>query len=173
MKLTDREWNVFILEDVFYIQSTGSGIDKNKLDKENGKIPYITRTDRNNGLESFICEQKNKKYKIDNGNVITIGLDTQTAFYQPTKFYTGQNIQILSNHKLNCYSAMFIIPILKQLMKKFSWGSNGATLTRLKRSRICLPINEKKQLDWEFMEKYILEKEQKVIDRYNKYNKGT
>lgn len=40
----------------------------------------------------FVTEQP-LHYKVDEGNVITIGLDTQTVFYQPASFYTGQNIQ--------------------------------------------------------------------------------
>ena len=40
----------------------------------------------------FVGNQS-ERYCMDNGNVITIGLDTQTVFYQPTSFYTGQNIQ--------------------------------------------------------------------------------
>lgn len=46
-------------------------------------------------------------------NTITIGLDTQTVFYQPYKFYTGQNIQILKHQKINKETAMFIISMLK------------------------------------------------------------
>ncbi|MBS9782175.1 MAG: hypothetical protein KGV43_00015 [Arcobacter sp.] len=55
-------------------------------------------------------------------NVISIGLDTQTVFYQNSKFYTGQNIQILSNQNLNYENAMFIIPLLKIQRQKFSGG---------------------------------------------------
>lgn len=163
-----KEWRPFILDEIFDISSTSSGIDKNKLIKGKGIYPYITRTDKNNGIESFICEQ-DRKYLRNNKNVITIGLDTQTAFYQPTDFYTGQNIQIISNENLDYYSAMFLIPILKQLMEKFSWGSNGATLTRLRRSKICLPVNENGEPDYKYMSKYIKNLEIELLEQYKNY----
>ncbi|TDX48866.1 restriction endonuclease subunit S [Orenia marismortui] len=167
-ELNDRNWEEFFLTDVFSINSTSSGIDKNKLIRKNGTIPYITRTELNNGCDLFIGEQE-EKYKKDKSNVITIGLDTQTVFYQNKSFYTGQNIQILSNPNLNKYNAQFIIKLLKIQMKKFNWGGNGATLTRLKRSKILLPISDNRQPDYEFMENYMKAKEQVLIKRYKNY----
>ncbi len=148
------EWGVYILSDIFEISSTKSGIDKNKLVLNDGKTPYITRTDNNNGWERCLGEQ-NSRYKIDLGNCITIGLDTQTVFYQPINFYTGQNIQTLRNKHLNKYNAMFIISMIDKLMGKFNWGGNGATLTRLKRSKILLPKLDDGHPDYLFMERYI------------------
>ena len=176
MNLNDKEWRPFPLDSlekdgIFNIFSTSSGIDKNKLENLEGNIPYITRTDKNNGIENFIGKQLNSKWNIDKGNVITIGLDTQTVFYQPNYFYTGQNIQILSNDNLNYYTAMFIIPLLKILLKKFSWGGNGATLTRLKKSKIMLPINDNGTPDYIFMETYTKEKEKNMLKKYVEYIK--
>ena len=99
---SEVEWKEFVIGEIFNIYSTSSGIDKNKLTGKTGLLPYITRTDRNNGYDTFIGEQP--KYSADKGNVITIGLDTQTVFYQKTAFYTGQNIQILEFDELNEYN---------------------------------------------------------------------
>lgn len=156
---------------LFNISSTSSGIDKCRLINTEGDIPYLTRTDKNNGYELFICEQ-DCKYKIDIGNVITIGLDTQTVFYQPISFYTGQNIQILQSKHINKYTALFIIPMIKILMQKFNWGGNGATLTRLRRSRILLPVNKLDEPDYEFMEEYIKERETKLKEQYKNHVKA-
>ena len=173
LKLTDVEWGEFFiggLNGLFDITSTKSGIDKNKLNIDVGLIPYITRTDMQNGINMFITDKQNNRYNIDEGNVITIGLDTQTVFYQPTAFYTGQNIQVLRNKNLNKYTAMFIIPSIKIQMQKFNWGGNGATLGRLNRTRLILPINSQGQPNWQFMEDYIKQEQkqqvQKIIDYY-------
>lgn len=165
--LQNKKWQTFNLADIFSIRATASGIDKNKLNLISGKIPYVTRTDKNNGIQNFICEQEN--YLVDNRNCITVGLDTQTAFYQPTEFYTGQNIQILKNDKLNILTAKFLLPLIKKTLSIFSWGGNGATLTRLKRSKILLPVNELGEPDFEYMEKYIALREQKLIQQYLDY----
>jgi len=150
--LRDKEWGEFVLGKEFSIQSTSSSIDKIKLTEGEGNAPYITRTDRNNGIDSFVREQKG--YDVDCGNCITIGLDTQTAFYQPTAFYTGQNIQVLRSEWLNSHIAKFLLPFLKNALSIFSWGSTGATLTRLKRTKILLPMGESGNPDWAYMEQY-------------------
>lgn len=162
------KWKDFFLNEIFTIESTSSGIDKNKLIKGNGIIPYITRSEKNNAYDSFISMQE-KKYLLNKSNVITIGLDTQTVHYQPYKFYTGQNIQILYNNDITKYSAMFIIPLLKKVVEKFNWGSNGATLTRLRRSKIMLPITLNNKPDFEFMHEYMKDIEKNIIFEYKKY----
>ncbi|MEQ8548722.1 MAG: restriction endonuclease subunit S [Cyclobacteriaceae bacterium] len=168
MDLKLKEWKEFVFEELFEIKSTSSGIDRNKLVNRKGDIPYLTRSEKNNGYDSFICEQS-EKYKTDNANVITIGLDTQTVFYQSNKFYTGQNIQVLKCENLNKEIAQFLIPLIKRQMEKFSWGGNGATLTRLKRSKLLIPIAENGEPDFEFMEAFIKHKEQEKFQDYNNY----
>lgn len=168
-------WKSFFIggkEGIFQIKATKSGIDKNKLKvAENGKTPYITRSDMDNGINLFVSDEQMPKYKKDDGNVITIGLDTQTVFYQKNSFWTGQNIQVLSNDNLNYWVAMFIIPLLKIQMKKFAWGSTGATLGRLNRTRIMLPVNSDGLPDWQFMEDFMKQIERDkiaaVLSHYN------
>lgn len=157
----EREWRGFILDDVFKIRATSSSIDRNKLVNKIGQTPYVTRSDNNNGYDGFVGKQT--RYSLDNGNVISVGLDTQTAFYQPVDFYTGQNIQVLTNDHINRYTALFVVPRLRELMRKFNWGGNGATLTRLKRSKILLPIDTNGQPDWAYMETYEREIERKIL----------
>lgn len=172
INLQDREWETFYISNerengIFTLRASLSGIDKNKLIDGNDKeIPYITRSDFNNGVALFVGKEQREKYKIDHGNVITIGLDTQTVFYQLHSFYTGQNIQVLFNEHLNKYTAKFIIPLLKMQVSRLSWGGNGATLGRLKRMQLLLPINEDNLPDYAFMEQYIREREKQLIQKY-------
>lgn len=170
ISIQEKEWKEFFIsgsEGIFSINSTLNGIDKNKLEisSEEGIYPYITRTEYNNGINLFINKQ-NRKYIINEGNVITIGLDTQTVFYQPTPFYTGQNIQILHNCHIDEFTALFIIPLLKKQMEKFNWGGNGATLSRLNRTKVMLPVNKHGLPDWDYMKQFIINN---LIDKYNKY----
>lgn len=166
--LEDKEWKEFFIggkDGFFNISSTSSGIDKNKLNitSENTDeyIPYITRTDIQNGINMFIPSQQDSKYKTDEGGVITIGLDTQTVFYQPFKFFTGQNIQVLRHRNLNRWTASFLIPLLKVQMAKFNWGGNGATLGRLFRTKIMLPVTRDGMPDYEYMTQYMINLEYK------------
>ena len=164
MSLEGVRWGEFKLRDIFDIRPTASGIDKIKLVQGEGTYPYVTRSDINNGINSFVCEQAD--YVMNAGKCITVGLDTQTAFYQPAGFYTGQNIQVLRSSKLNAANAKFMLPLLRKTLSIFSWGGNGATLTRLRRSRIFLPIDEAGRPDYAFMEKFIHSIEQRLIHDY-------
>ena len=173
--LNDRKWGEFFITgkqiEILNLKASKSGIDKNKLifsDKIKD-IPYITRTDLNNGYSLFIGKTQQDKYKIDKGNVITIGLDTQTVFYQPYQFFTGQNIQVLSSDKLNKFIALFLVRILSIQLQKFNWGGNGATLGRLARTKIILPITQNGEPDYAFMENFIKERMYQKLKQYNDY----
>lgn len=170
--LEDREWREFVFGDLFDISSTGSSIDKKRLTGILGNNPYITRSENNNGIDSFIDKQA--CFSMDEANVITIGLDTQTVFYQSFPFYTGQNIQVVRHPQLNKYNALFVIRVIKILVQKFSWGSYGATLTRLRRGKLFLPVDTNHLPDWAFMEAYMKKVEQDTLSdalRYFKSNK--
>jgi hypothetical protein len=176
LNLESRKWEEFFIggnKGIFEISSSSSSIDKNKLeltsDEEEAIVPYITRTDACNGIKMFIPNKQNTKYKLDEGGVIIIGLDTQTIFFQPHKFFTGQNIQVLRHSNLNKWTAFFLITLLKVQMKKFNWGGNGATLGRLFKTKIMLPINNSGQLDWEFMENHTKELMLKKNSEYIAY----
>ena len=176
MNLTDREWREFFIggkEGIFDLRASNSGIDKNKLVPcDISIIPYISRSELYNGISLFVGEIQNPKYAINKGNVITIGLDTQTVFYQPSKFYTGQNIQVISNCYLNKYNALFITRLLKIQLSKFNWGGNGATLGRLSKTKILLPVDKKNNPDYQFMEDYIKENIVKKRQEYIVYTKN-
>ena len=172
MRLDDREWKVFPLtgeDGLFPIHATSTGIDGIKLKEgEDAVLPYITRTETNNGIARFISSA-NLEYGKDEGGCITIGLDTQTAYWQPKDFVTGQNIHVLRSDKLNYYSYQFLTVILRQQMKsKFNWGGNGATLGRLKKLKIMLPVTDDGEPDFQFMEDYIRE----LMDEKKKQYRG-
>lgn len=165
--LKNVKWKDFPIQEIFNIKATRSSIDKKNLSYIAGNVPYVTRTDRNNGIDLFVGNQP--EYQTDEKSVITIGLDTQTVFFQPHKFYTGQNIQVLSNRNLNLYVASFMIPLIKNQLKKFNWGGNGATLGRLKKLRIMLPVTPDGSPNFKFMEQYMRRIEKKLLKRYSRY----
>ena len=173
MNLDNKRWKEFFIggqDGIFKISSTSSGIDKNKLLlSEEEEVPYITRSDLKNGISLFIQKNQLSKYKKDVKNTITIGLDTQTVFYQPADFFTGQNIQVLKQNSLNKYNAFFLISSIKIQMKKFNWGGNGATLGRLSKTKIMLPVNKNEEPNYEYMEQYSKSIIDKKIENYKRY----
>lgn len=152
------------------IKTTDSSIDGVRLiDDDEKSVPYVTRSDSNNGLTRFVSP-KNYEFGSDDGGCITVGLDTQTAFYQPHKFVTGQNIQIITGESLNEDVAQFMVPILRQQMTaKFNWGGNGATLGRMKRLTVMLPVTDSGELDYEYMAEYTRQKRETMLNKYLEY----
>lgn len=67
------------------------------------------------------------------------------------------------------HNALFLIPLIKIQMEKFNWGGNGATLGRLARTKIMLPVNKKNKPDFEYMEQYIKNITYKKINQYLNY----
>lgn len=154
-RLDGKNWKKF---DVFgengflCIATTNSSIDSIRLkDGKEKTVPYVTRSESLNGIARFVSE-RNYELGFNEAGCITVGLDTQTAFYQPHKFVTGQNIQIITGDSLNENSAHFYITILKnQMDAKFNWGGNGATLSRMKRLEALLPTSDTGTPDFEYM----------------------
>ena len=168
--LNEKEWakfRAFGNEGLFDIATTGSSIDGIRIiDGDTKKIPYVTRTDSNNGIARFVSD-KNLSYGSDDAGCITVGLDTQTAFWQPHLFVTGQNIQVITGPQLNEGLAQFLIPLFRKQMKaKFNWGGNGATLGRMKRLELMLPVNNDGKPDYEYMEQY---SKNMMLRKYRQY----
>lgn len=154
------EQKFFKLSDIFEIK-TSKCIHENGLKQGAGTIPYVTRTSLNNGVSKFVCSQRIEK--LNPGNVITVGMDTQTVFYQKQNFYCGRDILSLSNTIMNQYIGIFIVGILDQIVKKkFSYGY-CASLTRIKNLEIKLPFTPDGNPDWKFMESYIREQYREVV----------
>lgn len=170
MPLLKKKWanfSAFNEKGLFNINATNSSIDGIKIvDDGVYEIPYVTRSALNNGISKYVSP-KNMLNGYDKGDNITVGLDTQTAFWQPHDFVTGQNIQVITGKQLNKYVALFLLPLLKKQMEaKFNWGGNGATLTRMKRLEIMLPIDESGDPDYEYMEQYA---KNMMIQKYQQY----
>lgn len=157
--LAEKKWEkfkAFGADGMFRISATKSSIDGIRLiDGDDKVVPYVTRSDQNNGVVRFVS-RNNMSYGYDEAARITVGLDTQTAFWQPHSFVTGQNIHVITGDSLNEYVAQFLILLFRLQMKaKFNWGGNGATLGRMKTLNIMLPVNDSGKPDFEYMEQYI------------------
>lgn len=113
-----------------------------------GDTPNVTRAAMNHGIVDVIPHQG---LEPNPGGAITVGLDTQTVFFQPAAFYTSQNIQELRSDHPCRETAMVLLPIIRRQVAKFSWGGNGATLGRLRRPKLVVPITPEGGIDWDGM----------------------
>lgn len=171
--LNEKTWtqlSAFGDDSPLCIKTTDSSIDGVRLiDDDEKSVPYVTRSDSNNGLARFVSP-KNYEFGSNDGGCITVGLDTQTAFYQPHKFVTGQNVQVITGENISEDVAQFLVPILRQQMTaKFNWGGNGATLGRMKRLSVMLPVTDSGEPDYEYMAEYARQKRNAMLAKYRVY----
>ena len=173
MKLTDRKWKDFKIEDLFDI--TGSITTKlNELiasNQENIEYPYITTKATNNGVDGFY------KFKTENRNVIVFDSATNGYLsYQGYDFSASDHVEIMKprNFVLNKYIALFIITTInKSINGKFSYGFK-LSQSRMKKQKILLPTkkDDENTPDWLFMEQYIKEIEKTKREMYFTYTKN-
>ena len=166
LKLTDRNWGRFTIGDLFHIK-IGKSIDGNKVNRESGKIAYITRKEQNNGLDGFIDYESD--FLNNDYPVLTIGNETAEPFVQCYPFFTGTKVNILKpRQELSASVLSFVAVSLKQHKSKYSY-SFTINSTRLKKQVILLPVNSDGLPDWQFMEDFIKQKEQKQIVDLKEY----
>ncbi|RLY91224.1 hypothetical protein EAE32_11490 [Kocuria tytonicola] len=147
-----------LLPDV--LDSMGSSkawFDRSKMTREGDAIyPFVSRTRRANGIDGFFPRQATKDPEPE--GAITLGLDTQTLGFQTVPFYTSQNIQVMRHAELDEFTAPVLMTLISAQMGKFSWGGNGATLGRLKRTRIMVPVmcaaDGPQKVDWGGIRQY-------------------
>lgn len=159
MKLTDREWKEFRIEDIFDISGTIT-THPSKLCKD-GQIPRITCAATNNGLDGFY-----KNPPTEQGHVLTV--DSATVgfvSYQEHDFIATDHVEklILKKGKLNRYVALFIKMCIDNSKEgKFGYGYKFAQ-RRIRRQSFMLPITADEQPDYQFMEDYMREQEKELL----------
>ena len=160
LKLADREWDIFLLGDLFHIE-IGKNIDGNKVNRESGKTAYITRKEQNNGLDGFIDHEPD--FLNNNYPVLTIGNETAEPFVQRYPFFTGTKVNILKpKQEFSASVLSFIAVSLRQHKFKYSY-SFTINSTRLKRQAILLPVNSDRLPDLQFMEDFMKQIERRKI----------
>lgn len=146
-----------LITDVFEsMRAAGNWFDHSKaISSGSPSVPYVARSGSGNGIGSFLPHQGFDPPNA--GNAITIGVSTSTVFYQPVPFYTSKEIQVLRHHQLSADNGLILVALLREQMSKFQWG-NGASLERLKATRIMVPVtndaNGEQVVDWNGMSRY-------------------
>jgi hypothetical protein len=75
----------------------------------------------------------------------------------------------ITNRKLTKNIALFIKTCCNQSIKGAGFGyGKGLIGTRMRKRRILLPISNN-QPDWDFMEQYIKERQEQIINEYKSF----
>ncbi|MGP1436081.1 MAG: restriction endonuclease subunit S [Phocaeicola sp.] len=129
---------------------------------DNGKYPYVVRMSSNNGQKGYIVEDE--QY-LNEGNTISFGQDTATVYYQEKPYFTGDKIKILKAKK-NWFckdNALFFLTAIAKSFSGFSWGSSSFSVDIIEQQKISLPITSKKEINFDFIELFIAELEERSV----------
>ena len=168
-KLSSVKWGEYRLGSIFEVVSYKKRFDANKVRVyESGRYPYIVRMGTNNGQKGYINEDI--KY-LNDGNTISFGQDTATVFYQEKPYFTGDKIKILKPkfHEFCKDNAQFFITAMNLAFSNFSWGSSSFNMEIIKDVKLTLPMSQKGEIDFAFMEYFIAELEAERVAELSAY----
>lgn len=152
MKLSDKEWKAFTLEDIFTI-SSGVRLEKKNLIK--GDLPFITAISLNNGISDFVSNNNSS----EDSNILGVNYDGSVVenFYHPYKAIFSDSVKRLKlrNVKGNKYIYLFLKAVIYKQKNKYQYGYKFNS-GRMKKQFILLPVINN-QPDYKFMEEYIKE----------------
>ena len=138
------------------------GIQISKRNRKPGTLPYISASLLNHGEADLVSVDEKYIYK-DCLTVPFIGGENCT-FYHDGEFVPSANVIILKNENLNKFMYIFLIGIINIIMTRFNYGY-VASLERLQKQMIPLPITPDGKPDWEFMSDYIKTQSQIVFEK--------
>ena len=166
-----NKWKRFNLYDkrLFDIDS-GNKLDKSKMTTINPKINFVGRSSVNNGVTGIVDEIDGETiYKSGSMTLALGGEHLGSCFVQENDFYTSQNVNVLiprTNMSLNVklFISIMIYRESRTYYKAFEDELNRHVRTDF---TILLPVDEKDNPDFNFMDEYIKDiqnKSQSKID---------
>lgn len=122
----------------------------------------------NNGVTKF-CQPRDGEM-LDKGNCLTVSPVDGSCYYQPIDFLgrggAGSSVIILyaKSFELDRFNGLFISKVISQTASsKYSYG-RMASLDRIKRDKIILPITENEKPDFDFMSLFMREVEKDILN---------
>lgn len=166
--LDNTEYGEFYLNDVFEDIQRGKRLTKANF--ITGETPYVSSSAESNGIDAFIGNEEKVRIFEDCITLANSG-SVGSTFYHPYKFVASDHVTHLKHDSFNKYIYLFLASIIKRLKSKYNFNRE-INDNRLKREVIILPITENGDIDYKFIEEYMMNLEAEMINKYLKYLKG-
>lgn len=151
-----QRWISYTIDDLFNIY-TGGDLILNEI--EEGKIPIVSHSENNCGVNYYTNIMKNRKIFNHNKCLSLADRGLFKTFTHQQDFYIGTRVKALElkNNLSNKYILLFISTIINNEVWRFNYGRNATD--KLPKLIIKLPSksndDNKYEPDWEYMENYI------------------
>lgn len=155
-------WKEFRIGDIFDTSLWEYGKNKEYEKSELNKgLPVVSGITINNGVRYYTEDKVSDKEIFEDAITITTrGEYSGTAFYHEGQFLLGNNILVMPIFNLTKKQKLFLVNLLNKLPYK---GYNYyPTKESLKEDKILLPYKEVEEPDWEYMEQYMKDIENRV-----------
>ncbi len=164
LSLNDRNWKAFTFEELFIV-NRGKPLYKQYM--ELGNIPYISASAVNNGMSAY-TKSPNRK-----GNMLSLAYDGSVGatFYQPSSWFASEKIVSieLKDRPFSRELALFFSRVIEHQKTKYNYGYKWSVGIRMMRGKVVIPITEDGTPDYDFMEQYIKEREEKLVEKYKTF----
>lgn len=160
LNLQDRDWQAFLITN---LGEMNHGKRLTIEARKSGNIPLMTAGFGNYGIGDFISNADWKTYK----NAVTVDMFCN-SFYKSCSVTGDDNIYFFTDKRINKYSGIFLSVCIEKQKTVYSYGKQVREKV-LKRFKVLLPVNQDGFPDWQFMEEYVKEREQLLINQYRDY----
>lgn len=164
-KIDVSGWGEFQVGELFDIKPTKAYKLNNAFLLDDGNTPVLANSSYNNGIGGYSTLEATEK-----GNIITFSdtVDANTIFYQEHEFIGYAHVQGMypkDNYKQqwNSYCLKFFASVFREtaLLKGYNYGNKFRRDNAMKMS-ILLPVTSAGTPDWDYMEQYMREMEEKA-----------
>lgn len=166
LRLEDKETAEFLLSEIFEVRN---GVRLKKDDHIPGDIPFIGATSTNNGITQWVGNDNESK----DSNVLGVNYNGSVldSFYHPYSALFSDDVKRFvfkdeKARKMRCY--LFISTVLSRQKPMYSYIHKFSG-ERISNTILTLPVTPTGEPDWEWMEAYIRqieERERELIDSY-------
>ncbi len=148
--LDEKEWAHFKMPEIFNMIQRGKRL-KN-ADHVPGKIPYVSSTANNNGVDDYIEATPGTRVFGDCISLANSG-SVGTAFYEPFEFVASDHVTALKTAGMSKYEYLFMTSMIEKQGSNFNFNReiNDA---RIRNMQIMLPVTDSGKPDYEYMEQY-------------------
>lgn len=169
-KIDTIGWKSFDITDVFFVDNTHSVL-KSEIEFDSGDIPYVTASDFNNAVASYILANDSI---VDKGNVILIGGKTMAISYQKNDFVSNDSHNLIlklkdAKYRVESIQLFLVCALRNSLEWKYQW-SDSISKKSIQKDTIFLPVTSDEEPDWEYMKEYIDNIKNKVSVSLQKLN---
>ena len=158
-KSLDSNWKVFFFTEVFIEIKRGKRLKK--ADHIDGTRPYVSSTAYNNGVDGFIGNDGGVRI-FENCLTLANSGSVGSAFFHKYEFVASDHVTKLKRDGLDKYAYLFLIPLVSRLSEKYSFNRE-INDDHIKREKLILPVNERGDIDFEFMSTFMQKVEQDIL----------